>query len=123
MLDRLAAQSSTAAVERLRQRDRERRAYLLHLVELADGLGNLLQASLTEVSVRQNDDMRWISAWVAIWAIPTLLAGIYGMNFRHLPELEWTFGYPLVLVVMALICMGLYRGSGAAAGCSRPAVG
>jgi Mg2+ and Co2+ transporter CorA len=50
------------------------------------------------------------STWVAIWAIPTLLAGIYGMNFRHLPELEWTFGYPLVLVVMALICMGLYRG-------------
>jgi magnesium transporter len=86
---------------------------LLHLVELADGLGNLLsnvlQANLTEVSVRQNDDMRRISAWVAIWAVPTLLAGIYGMNFRHLPELEWAFGYPLVLVVMALICVGLYR--------------
>jgi magnesium transporter len=41
--------------------------------------------------------MRRISAWVAIWAIPTLLAGIYGMNFKHLPELEWAFGYPLVL--------------------------
>ena len=53
----------------------ERRAHLLHLVELADGLGNLLsnvlQANLTEVSVRQNDGMRRISAWVAIWAIPT----------------------------------------------------
>jgi magnesium transporter len=113
MLDRLAADSSTAAGERLKQRYRERRAHLLHLVELADGLGNLLanvlQANLTEVSVRQNDDMRRISAWVAIWAIPTLLAGIYGMNFKHLPELEWAFGYPLVLVVMALICLGLYR--------------
>jgi magnesium transporter len=113
MLDRLAAGSSTAAGERLKQRYRELRAHLLHLVELADGLGNLLsnvlQANLTEVSVRQNDDMRRISAWVAIWAIPTLLAGIYGMNFRHLPELEWAFGYPLVLVVMALICLGLYR--------------
>ena len=69
----------------------------------------MLQANLTEVSVRQNDDMRRISAWVAIWAVPTLLAGIYGMNFRHLPELEWAFGYPVVLVVMVLICVGLYR--------------
>jgi magnesium transporter len=114
MLDRLAADSSTATGERLRQRYRELRAHLLHLVELADGLGNLLanvlQANLTEVSVRQNDDMRRISAWVAIWAIPTLLAGIYGMNFRHLPELEWAFGYPVVLAVMVLICLGLYRG-------------
>jgi magnesium transporter len=66
MLDRLAAGSSTAAGERLKQRYAERRAHLLHLVELADGLGNLLsnalQANLTEVSVRQNDDMRRISA-------------------------------------------------------------
>ena len=53
--------------------------------------------------MRQNDDMRRISVWVAIWAVPTLLAGIYGRNFRHLPELEWAFGYPMVLVVMALI--------------------
>jgi magnesium transporter len=84
MLDRLAADSSTPAGERLKQRYRELRAHLLHLVELADGLGNLLsnvlQANLTQVSVRQNDDMRRISAWVAIWAVPTLLAGIYGMN-------------------------------------------
>ena len=113
LLDRLAADSSTPAVERLKQRYRERRAHLFHLVELADGLGdllsNVLQANLTEVSVRQNDDMRRISAWVAIWAVPTLLAGIYGMNFRHLPELGWRFGYPLVLVVMAVICLGLYR--------------
>ena len=59
--------------------------------------------------MRQNDDMHRISAWVAIWAVPTLLAGIYGRNFRHLPELEWAFGYPVVLVVMVLICVGLYR--------------
>ena len=62
LLDRLAAQSSTGAGERLKQRYRERRAHLPHLVELADGLGNRLQANLTEVSVRQNDDMRRISA-------------------------------------------------------------
>jgi CorA-like Mg2+ transporter protein len=53
--------------------------------------------------------MRRISAWVAIWAVPTLLAGIYGMNFRYLPELEWRVGDPLVLATMAVICLGLYR--------------
>jgi magnesium transporter len=114
MLDRLATQSPTPTGERLRQRFREQRAHLLHLVEDAEGLGtllsNVLQANQTEVSVRQNNDMRRISAWGAIWAIPTLLAGIYGMNFRHLPELGWRFGYPLVLVVMLVICLMLYRG-------------
>jgi CorA-like Mg2+ transporter protein len=68
--------------------------------------------------VRQNNDMRRISAWGAIWAIPTLPAGIYGMNFQHLPVLGWRFGYTFVLVVMLVICLALYRGSGAAAGCS-----
>ncbi|HEV8651032.1 MAG TPA: magnesium and cobalt transport protein CorA [Actinomycetes bacterium] len=114
LLDHLASESPSPTGERLRRRFREQRAHLQHLVEGADGLGNLLssvlQAYLTEVSVRQNDDMRRISAWVAIWAVPTLLAGIYGMNFRHLPELEWRFGYPLVLATMAVICLGLYRG-------------
>lgn len=113
MLDRLASDSHAPTGDRLSRRFREQRAHLQHLVEGADGLGsllsNMLQAYLTEVSVRQNDDMRRISAWVAIWAVPTLLAGIYGMNFRHLPELEWRFGYPLVLATMAVICLLLYR--------------
>ena len=59
--------------------------------------------------MRRKDDMRRISPWVAIWAVPTLLADIYGMNLRHLPELEWAFGYPIVPAAMALICLGLYR--------------
>jgi magnesium transporter len=113
MLDRLASESPRRVGERLTWRFREQRAHLQHLVEGADGLGsllsNMLQAYLTDVSVRQNDDMRRISAWVAIWAVPTLLAGIYGMNFRHLPELEWSFGYPLVLATMVVICLALYR--------------
>ncbi len=58
--------------------------------------------------MRQNDDMRKISAWVAIVAVPTMLAGIYGMNFEHMPELSWTFGYPLVLSVMAVACLFLF---------------
>jgi magnesium transporter len=114
MLDRLADESPAPTGGRLRRRFREQRAHLRHLVDDADGLGNLLsnvlQAYLTEVSVRQNDDMRRISAWVAIWAVPTLLAGIYGMNFRHMPELDWSFAYPVVLLVMVAICLVLYRG-------------
>jgi magnesium transporter len=73
-----------------------------------DLLGNALQANLTQVSVRQNDDMRRISAWVAIAAVPTAIAAIYGMNFNDMPELRWHYGYPLVLVVIALACVVLY---------------
>ncbi len=71
-------------------------------------LSSALQANLTQVAVRQNDDMRKISAWVAILAVPTGVAAVYGMNFDHMPELQWTFGYPLVLVVTAIICSVLY---------------
>ena len=71
-------------------------------------LTSVLTANLTQVSVQQNDDVRKISAWVAIIAVPTAIAGIYGMNFEHMPELGWRFGYPLVLVVIALACLLLY---------------
>jgi magnesium transporter len=53
--------------------------------------------------------MRKISAWVAIAAVPTMIAGIYGMNFDHMPETRWVFGYPLIVALMAAICLGLYR--------------
>jgi magnesium transporter len=72
-------------------------------------LGTALHANLTQVSVRQNEDMRKISAWVAILAVPTMIAGIYGMNFDHMPELEWRFGYPAVLAIIAVVCLLLYR--------------
>jgi magnesium transporter len=74
-----------------------------------DLLTSILSANLAQVTVRQNEDVRRISAIVAILAVPTAIAGIYGMNFDHMPELGWTFGYPLVLVVMATICLVLYR--------------
>jgi magnesium transporter len=60
------------------------------------------------VSVRQNEDVRRISAWAAIIAVPTLISGIYGMNFEEMPELSWTLGYPFAISVMALLCVGLY---------------
>ncbi|MDT5152457.1 MAG: magnesium transporter [Mycobacterium sp.] len=71
-------------------------------------LSSLVQAAVGKVSMQQNLDMRKISAWVAIAAVPTALAGIYGMNFEHMPELSWTYGYPAILVVMATTCTFLY---------------
>ena len=76
---------------------------------MRDLLSSSLQANLAQVGVRQNDDVRKISAWVAIAAVPTAIAGIYGMNFDHMPELRWGIGYPLVLAVMVVICFALYR--------------
>ena len=72
-------------------------------------LSDIVQAHLAQVGIRQNGDMRKISAWVAIAAVPTMIAGIYGMNFEHMPELRWTLGYPLILAVMAGSCVALYR--------------
>ncbi|WP_112238907.1 magnesium/cobalt transporter CorA [Kribbella monticola] len=86
-----------------------------HVVRVADQtealdtlLSSALNAHLARVSVQQNDDMRRISAWVAIAAAPTAIAGIYGMNFRHMPELTWHYGYYGVLVLMVLICTTMY---------------
>lgn len=72
-------------------------------------LSSLVQAALGKVAMQQNVDMRKISAWVAIAAVPTALAGIYGMNFHDMPELDWNLGYPAVLLFMATICLLLYR--------------
>ncbi|CUU56453.1 magnesium transporter [Parafrankia irregularis] len=77
-----------------------------HLDEL---LSSILQATLTQVTIAQNEDMRKISAWVAIGAVPTAIAGIYGMNFEHMPELREVWGYPAVLTLMAVICLSLHR--------------
>jgi magnesium transporter len=86
--------------------------HLLRAHETLEGMRDLLtsvlEANLTQVGVRQNEDMRKISAWVAILAVPTAVAGIYGMNFEHMPELRWAFGYPAALLLMATICSLLY---------------
>jgi magnesium transporter len=76
---------------------------------MRDLLAGSLQANLAQVAVRQNDDVRRISAWVAIIAVPTAIAGIYGMNFEHMPELKWELGYPGAVLLMAVICLTLYR--------------
>jgi magnesium/cobalt transport protein CorA len=87
--------------------------HLLRVDEQVDShnelLNSVLTAHLALLGKRQNEDMRKISAWAAIIAVPTAIAGIYGMNFDHMPELHWTIGYPLVIAVMAVVCVLLFR--------------
>ncbi|KOV57454.1 magnesium and cobalt transport protein CorA [Streptomyces sp. MMG1121] len=72
-------------------------------------LNSILQANLAQASVAQNEDMRKITAWAAIIAVPTMVTGVYGMNFDHMPELHWRYGYPLVLGVTVAACVGIHR--------------
>ncbi|MGW4244698.1 CorA family divalent cation transporter [Nocardia sp. NPDC004722] len=99
--------SANVGEEALREIDRQFR-YLDNRVSgrraLLDGV---LNANLTQVGIRQNEDMRKISAWVATAAAPTLVAGIYGMNFEGMPELSWTYGYPAALGVMVTLAAGV----------------
>jgi magnesium transporter len=73
-------------------------------------LTSILQASLARTSLADNEDTRKISAWAAMIAVPTLITGIYGMNFQYMPELRWRYGYPMVVLVIVLVCSMLYRG-------------
>ena len=88
-----------------------------HAIRVRDQVGGLdellssiLQASLARTSQADNEDMRKISAWAGIIAVPTAIAGIYGMNFRFMPELDWRWGYPAVWLVILTACFLLYRG-------------
>jgi magnesium transporter len=122
---RRAVQPLASAVERLATKpfdvvDPELQPYFRdvhdHLLRVSatmdqfrDLLSTALGANLTQISVRQSEDMRKITAWVAIAAVPTAVAAIYGMNFEHMPELKWEFGYPAVMLVILVICLFLYR--------------
>jgi magnesium transporter len=106
--------------------DTEVRRYLrdvqdrvLRVTERAQGfrelLTNILSVNLTliginqtQIGIDQNDQMKKISAWAAIVVVPTLIAGIYGMNFDYMPELHWRYGYLLAIGLMALIALSLY---------------
>jgi len=91
------------------------RDVLDHLNQDADVVDNLdsllstaFNAHVARISVQQNDDMRKISAGAALVVVPTLIAGIYGMNFDHMPELGWSFGYPFALLLMVSVSAGLW---------------
>jgi magnesium transporter len=79
------------------------------VVDTLDGLlSTAFEAHLARISVQQNEDMRKISAGVGLVAAPTLIAGVYGMNFEHMPELGWWFGYPFSLALMVLTSAALW---------------
>jgi len=84
----------------------------LRVTERVEGfrelLSNILTVNFTIVGTQQNDQTKKISAWAAILIVPTLIAGIYGMNFDYMPELHWMFGYPLALSLMVLVALLLY---------------
>ena len=109
----LASEAGPITSTELRLRFRDVADHLLRVTDHIETYERLLtdifNAHLAQISIQQNNDMRKISAWVAIAAVPTMVAGIYGMNFDDMPELHWSFGYPLVLVLMALVCLLLYR--------------
>ena len=112
-LESLANKRFSVVHDELRQYFRDAHDHLAAVAQRVDTLHDLLSgilaANLTQVSIRQNEDMRKISAWVAIAAVPTMLAGVYGMNFDHMPELRSRWGYPLVVTVMVGACVWLHR--------------
>jgi magnesium transporter len=100
--------------------------HLVRVVDSADSFGNLLQNALnvhttlvgqrqneemrgiTEASLAQNEQMKKISGWAAILFAPSLVGAIYGMNFDHMPETHWLFGYPLALLLMSAVAVSLF---------------
>ena len=111
-LDRLARGHHALVHDEVHPYFRDVHDHLLRVVDdvesFRDLLTSVLTANLTQVSVRQNEDVRRISAWAAIIAVPTMIAGLYGMNFENMPELSWAYGYPVVLAVIAATCGTLY---------------
>jgi magnesium transporter len=111
-LGRLADGRFSEIHEQMRPYFRDVYDHVLRAVTQADQfrelLTSILEANLTQVSVRQNEEMRKISAWAAIIAVPTLIAGVYGMNFRNMPELRWHYGYPGAVTAMVLLSFALY---------------
>lgn len=86
--------------------------HVIRVANIADNLHQLsqtaLQSNLALISVSQNDDMKRLAAWAAILAVPTMIAGLYGMNFKYMPETNWKWGYPMTLIAMLVICRFLY---------------
>ena len=112
-LEHLADDDGTLVSKELRLQFRDTADHLATVladIESYDALlSDVLATHLSQIGVQQNADMRKISAWAAMIAVPTLIAGIYGMNFEHMPELHWWAGYPLSVAVMAVIVLLLWR--------------
>jgi magnesium transporter len=111
-LDRLARGRSHLIDGEMQAYFRDAHDHTLRILAQIEGcrdlLTSVLAANMTQVTIRQNEDVRRISSWAAIIAVPTLITSIYGMNFRHMPELTWSFGYPLAIGAILAVCVLLY---------------
>ncbi|MFD0786508.1 magnesium/cobalt transporter CorA [Micromonospora azadirachtae] len=109
----LTSQMNREVPKEIRRYFRDVQDHLSRTVEQVnsydDLLNSILQARLAQVTVDQNNDMRKIAAWAAIAAVWTAIAGIYGMNFKYMPELDWEYGYPVVWALMLTCSWTLYR--------------
>ena len=112
-INKLAGDLVSTVPSQIKPFFRDTSDHLLQACEAATGLDSLitsvLQADLAHIQVQQNIDVRRISAWVALASGPTMLAGIYGMNFKHMPELSTSYGYYAVLGVMGTLTLFLFR--------------
>ena len=112
-LQKLASEGAAHVPNTLTPFFRDTLDHLSRASDAAAGLDSLLvsalQADMAHVQVQQNADMRKITSYVALASVPTMVAGIYGMNFDVMPELRWKFGYPLVVGSLVLVTAILYR--------------
>jgi magnesium transporter len=112
MCNRLVRVDVAAVPEDARVYFRDVYDHAIRINEMIDTLRELLttalEANLSLISVSQNEDMKRLAGWAAIIAVPTMIAGVYGMNFKFMPELDWPFGYPVVMAIMFGVCGFLY---------------
>ncbi|PYN79174.1 MAG: magnesium and cobalt transport protein CorA [Candidatus Rokuibacteriota bacterium] len=112
MCNRLVRADVTLIPEDARVYFRDVYDHVIRINEMIDTLRELLttalEANLSLISVSQNEAMKRLAGWAAIIAVPTMIAGIYGMNFKFMPELDWIFGYPVAMAVMLGACGYLY---------------
>lgn len=112
-LRKLAEGYSALVPHDVRSYFRDVEDHLVTVVERVAGFNELLttlvDASLAKIAMQQNNDMRKITSYAALITVPTMIAGVYGMNFTYMPELDHPLGYPAVLLVIVAICSYLFR--------------
>jgi magnesium transporter len=86
--------------------------HVIRINEMVDStreiLATALEANFSLVSISQNEIQKRFAGWAAILAVPTMIAGIYGMNFKFMPELDWQYGYPVILSIIVIVCGLIY---------------
>lgn len=112
VLERLVVEGSVVSDKEVRRYLRDVHDHSLRVNDRVEGLreliGNILSVNLAIVGTSQSDQTKKISAWAAILIVPTVITGIYGMNFQYMPELDWRLGYPFALLLILSISLVLY---------------